>query len=305
VQAILLVQGDHLRFDGDLADSLDGIPGINAKIRENLVDLGNVHLDRPYFLCRHPDEIDILTDKSPEHLQHILDGLIEVEDFRGNGLFPGKSQELPGDICRAHPGFMDLLQITIKRQGRIDFIKGHLRIPEDDTQHVIEIVGHTSGQPTDRFHLLGLLQLGFKFDLFHLRLFTLGDVFTGAEGADNFPLPITEQGNMPGDVSHLTAAGDNGIFDVFYGRGACHNFQKAWIVLLHALRLRQVIGKPQLADAVFFRIAENPATLFVDSGNLALMIEGDDYGVHRIQIALGAVPLNVSTGSTAWHRWPP
>ena len=40
VSAIVLVKNRVLRFDGDLANSRDGVPGIDTQVGQNLVDLG-------------------------------------------------------------------------------------------------------------------------------------------------------------------------------------------------------------------------------------------------------------------------
>ncbi len=46
---------------------------------------------------------------------------------------------------------------------------GHLGLPEDDAQHVVEVVGDASGEPADGFQLLGLDQLPLQPPLLFLR----------------------------------------------------------------------------------------------------------------------------------------
>ena len=42
-----LVKSDVSRFDGDLAHSGNGVPGIDAQVGQDLIDLGRIHFDRP------------------------------------------------------------------------------------------------------------------------------------------------------------------------------------------------------------------------------------------------------------------
>ena len=46
---------------------------------------------------------------------------------------------------------------------RSDAVQDKFHVAQDDSQHVVEVVGHASSQPTDRLHLLGLAQLLFQF----------------------------------------------------------------------------------------------------------------------------------------------
>ena len=43
-----------------------------------------------------PNEIDILTDESPQHVEHPFYGLVQVKHPGCYGLLVGKSQQLPG-----------------------------------------------------------------------------------------------------------------------------------------------------------------------------------------------------------------
>ena len=52
IGAVGLVEDGVSRFDGDLADAGDGVPGVDAEVGQDLVDLGRVHLDRPQVRLR-------------------------------------------------------------------------------------------------------------------------------------------------------------------------------------------------------------------------------------------------------------
>ena len=74
--AICLIEVDVFRLDGDLTHPGDGVPGVDAKIGQNLVDLGGVNLDLPQARSRHPDEINILADQPQQHLEHARHGVV-------------------------------------------------------------------------------------------------------------------------------------------------------------------------------------------------------------------------------------
>ncbi|MFZ4439142.1 MAG: hypothetical protein ACOYOS_11985 [Syntrophales bacterium] len=45
--AIIFVEADILRFDGEFADPGNGVTGIDAQVRQDLVNLGGINLDGP------------------------------------------------------------------------------------------------------------------------------------------------------------------------------------------------------------------------------------------------------------------
>ena len=47
IVAVGLVEDNVARFDGDFAHICDGVPGVDAKVGQDLVDLGGVHFHRP------------------------------------------------------------------------------------------------------------------------------------------------------------------------------------------------------------------------------------------------------------------
>ena len=116
--AVGLVEGDVFRLDGDLAHAGDGVPGVDAKVGQNLVDLGGVHLDRPQARARHPDEIDVLADQPPQHLEHARHGVVQVQDLGRDGLLAGKGQQLPGEVGGTLGGLLDLLEVGMERLRR-------------------------------------------------------------------------------------------------------------------------------------------------------------------------------------------
>ena len=106
--------------------------------------------------------MDVLADEPLQHLEHVRHGFVQVQDLGGDRLLAGKGQQLTRQVGRAFGGFADFLEVGMERLGRVHLLQGQLGMAEDDAQHVVEVVGHAARQPTDRFHLLGLLELGFQ-----------------------------------------------------------------------------------------------------------------------------------------------
>ncbi len=74
------------------------------------------------------------------------------------------------------PGLPYFLYVGIERLGRVQLLKCQFRMAKNYPQHVVEVVGHTAGQPTHRFHLLGLQQLALQYLLFLFSLLALANV---------------------------------------------------------------------------------------------------------------------------------
>ena len=76
-------------------------------------------------------------------------------------------------------GLEDLLQDAVERVGRGHLGQRHLRIALDRLQHVVEIMGHSPGEPADGLHLVRLHQLRLQPLLLLLDPLAFGDVTPG------------------------------------------------------------------------------------------------------------------------------
>jgi hypothetical protein len=72
VGAIGFIEGGAPRFDGDLSHARNGVPGVDSQVRQSLVNMGGIHLDRTQILARQPCQIDIFTDQQPQHGERAL-----------------------------------------------------------------------------------------------------------------------------------------------------------------------------------------------------------------------------------------
>ena len=75
--------------------------------------------------------------------------MVEVDDFRGDCLFAGKGQQLPGKISRSEGGSFNLFEFLFDGRILSVMLESHIGIAENDTQHIIEIMGNTTCQTTN------------------------------------------------------------------------------------------------------------------------------------------------------------
>ena len=81
---------------------------------------------------------------------------------------------------------------------RPDPLQGQFRVPQDDAQHIVEVVGHPAGQPSHRLNLLGLGQLGLELLIVLLGQLSRGDIAERPRGTPARRLPPERQ--FPSDA---------------------------------------------------------------------------------------------------------
>ena len=96
-------------------------------------------------------QVDVLTDEPPQHLEQIFDGLVQIEHFRGDGLFAGEGQQLAGNVPGALGRIDDFAEIAVQSCARAQVVHGQLGVADDHAQDVVEVVGHPTGQTAHRF----------------------------------------------------------------------------------------------------------------------------------------------------------
>ena len=96
--ARVLVEQYRAGFFGYFADLRDGIPGVDAQVGQDLVQLRGIHAHDAFSGCGQPGQFDVFTDEPAQHFQGALHRGIEVEDHRFNCLFSGEGQDLPGKV---------------------------------------------------------------------------------------------------------------------------------------------------------------------------------------------------------------
>jgi hypothetical protein len=151
-------------------------PEIASLVDQNLVDLRRVDSDRPQVSLRLPLDLHVFADEPAQHLEHLRDGVVQVQDSGRGALPAGKREQLARQLGRPHGRPADLLDARTERLIGVHLLDGQLRVSEDHAQHVVEVMGDPARQAAHRFHLLGLVEMGFERGLRLLRLDALGEV---------------------------------------------------------------------------------------------------------------------------------
>ena len=94
-----------------------------------------------------------------EHLVQALEHVVQIENLRLEHLLTAEHQELPGEIGGTQRRVLDLLHVAAHRLVWFQVLEQHLSETENDRENVVEVVGHTSSEPPDGFHLLRLAKL--------------------------------------------------------------------------------------------------------------------------------------------------
>ena len=82
IGAIDLVQNNIFRFDRHIAHVGDGVSGVHAEIRQNLVDLGRIDFDRPHVRDGNPCQIEVFSINRRSILS-----MLSTESFRSSTFF--------------------------------------------------------------------------------------------------------------------------------------------------------------------------------------------------------------------------
>ena len=119
-----------------------------------------------------------LFDRAAEvcRLASLEDAEGQVQRNRADSLFARKCEQLPGKVGASMRRVKNLFDIGMNRTFRRDVLHGHLGVPHDNAQHIVEIVRHASGKTSHRLHFLRMKELLFQS-------FALRDVHEHAVGA--------------------------------------------------------------------------------------------------------------------------
>ena len=189
--AVFLIQGNIGGLDGQLAALWHGVAGVDGQVDDYLLDLTRIGLDPPQSFHGRRIEVDVFTDDTAQHLVHVIDQLVQVDDLRLDNLLAAEGQKLAGEIG----GFFGCgLNFVHRFKKRIVASQIHLSqgsIAGDAGQQVVEVVGDAARQAAHRFHLLGLDELGFELGFFFLGPLAVGYVAGDAFNGDYIAMIVT------------------------------------------------------------------------------------------------------------------
>jgi len=160
-----------LPFDGETATFGHRVASVDDQVEQHLLDLGRVRVDETQVLARTDLGLDVLAENALEHVLEIRSDRVEVQQPRLLDLLAAESQQLSGEPGRALGCLQHVLEPSSRRVALRDLLASQLTVTGDHSQHVVEVVGHTPGQPADRLQLLRAVEC-----VLGLRLLLLGQL---------------------------------------------------------------------------------------------------------------------------------
>ena len=148
-----------------------------AEVHDHLLQLPAIRLDAGDARPKAHHDLHIFADEALEHRPHAGDDRVEIEQRRLDDLLAAEGQQLAGELGGALAGFPNRRDVRPPGIVRVEILEQQLAIPQHHGEQVVEIVGDASGEPSDRFHLLGLLKL-------RLQRAALRDVQRNTDAAD-------------------------------------------------------------------------------------------------------------------------
>ena len=160
------VQSDIGHFQGQAAAVGHRVPGIEAQIHQDLVDLPQIGLNAPRLGGDVDDQVDARIDGPPQQGHGFFQSGGQVRRFQSQRGLAREAEELACQLRGPQGRFFrepeELTVGIVSAQRRLH--QGN--IAQDHRQQVVEVVGHSAGQLTNGFHLLRLPELRFQGPLF-------------------------------------------------------------------------------------------------------------------------------------------
>ncbi len=212
--AVLVVEGEVRRLDGDPAGVGDRVARVDAQVGQDLVQLRRIDLHLAQIGGRGPHQIDVLADQAFQHAERAGHGLVQVQHDRHGGLVPGERQKLARQIGRAQGRGADALQLFGQGRGRLGDVQRQLRAADDHPEHVVEVVRDAAGQSADGLQALRGLQLrGQRILLLH-RLHARRDVLGENDDAPDGTVGLAPRLQGPARVLPLAVGALEAVFQL-------------------------------------------------------------------------------------------
>ena len=102
---------------------------------------------------------DLLADKPAKQMGHVIQGFMQIQNFRFQSLLAGEGQKLAHQTGRAIGILADLREVTVIGVAFLMAQHQQVAMARDRRQEVVEIVGHAACQLANGLHLLALHKL--------------------------------------------------------------------------------------------------------------------------------------------------
>ena len=160
-----IIEFEDLRGNGEGAAPRHGIPGVRGKIHQHLFELVTVGKDRYRPFGQVGLALDILPDNPADEFFHMRNHAVEIQFALIDYLFSAEEQQILGEVRGLQTGLDDDVDIFPVGIIFLHRFEGEFSVTENCRKDIIEIMGYAAGKGAYRFHLLGLVQLFFKFSM--------------------------------------------------------------------------------------------------------------------------------------------
>ena len=144
------------RLDEQAPATRHCVLGVHGQIENHLFQLMRVRIHLRAFGTKREAHLHVFSQQAPEHRLHVLEQVVQIQHSWLQNLLPAEGQQLAGQACCALPGFVDLFQLFPERIVDPQFGERHYAVAIDHRQQVVEVVGHSARQASDRLHFLCL-----------------------------------------------------------------------------------------------------------------------------------------------------
>jgi len=191
------IQGEGLLSNADQTGAIfHGVPGVGAKIDDDLVDLSRIAEDGADARLEVGDDPHFVRQGGPDEFHRVVHDGLEKNQFALVLLLAGKSEDLLDDFLGAETGFEDFLDVFGGGVGVTQFQFCKIAVAENDAEDVVEFMGRAAGQRAEGFHFLGLAQLFLKFRALFLGPFALADILELGHEMARRAIGVPSQGDV-------------------------------------------------------------------------------------------------------------
>ena len=197
-RTIRFVDVDVRGFDRQAAARRHRVARVDRQVEDDLFELAGVGPDARQRRRERRRELDVFANQPPQHVAHVGDQRIQIDDRRLHHLLAAECEQLSGQAGSALGRLHDLRNLVAHGFRQIRLLLEQVRIAQHGCQQVVEVVRHAPGELADRLHLLRLPEL-------LLELLLVADVDADAE---QFRRPVVfEQHARAAGVPVQTAVG--------------------------------------------------------------------------------------------------
>ena len=221
---------------------------------------------------------------------------VQGQDLRLEKLAPTEGQQLAGQMGGPLAGVLDLLDIGPDRVRGPELLEDKVGVAQDSGQQIVEVVRDAAGQPANRLHLLGPVDLFLQPGAGGLRGLRLGHVLADIDRSDDFAAFIQQRGGGVPDRPLLALGGLDRHF--FVGRELAPDGAKCspfiWTNRLAGIRpppplignLRDILVGSNAPELAVGGVRDHDPPLLVDHRH------SDLQGIeHLLELAVGTMSI--------------